>query len=91
MAREENDWQDRAELGQAILQLRTAQVRNPDVEKNATQFALVRQPLQQMLGCWIGRNCIAGILKTPLYRSPKRRIIVNDMNGARQNLPLMFS
>src|SRR3974390_169104 len=71
IAGEKDDWQRRAEFAKANLQLGTAQIRNPDVEKDATSLSLIWQILKQIKSRGVGCDRIARLLEAALHRGPQ--------------------
>jgi hypothetical protein len=83
IACEKHNGERRAEFAQTALQLRTAQTRYPDIEKDAAGTALIRQTVQQMLGRRICRDFVARFLQTAFDGRSEGSIIVNHIYNTR--------
>ena len=58
MAGQEDNWQCRTKCREPVLQVRTAQSRQLDVEQNAAQFAAIGQLIQKLLSVLVAYDVV---------------------------------
>src|ERR1700730_5377564 len=79
MTRHEDDRPAALQLREFFLEQQTAQGRHPNVEQDTTWTSIL-DVAQKTGGRLIGCNLIAGGVQQPRNRSPKRSVVVHDMN-----------
>jgi hypothetical protein len=84
---QKHDGPRRADIGQAALELRPAQARHLDVEKNAARSVLVGQLIQQLLRGGVGDDPISGRFQQSLSGCSIRRVVIHDIYDAGQMSP----